>query len=71
VVDLFQLDGTPQGEYHKIPWEIRKDINKKENRYDNQSTTPAAKSLYNTLTIIVLRPPLLQKGGENSLLCIF
>ena len=37
----------------------------------NQSTTPAATSLCCTFAIIVLRPPLLQKGGENSLLCIY
>jgi len=32
----------------------------------NQSTTPAANKLYNILTIIVLRPPLLQKEGRIS-----
>jgi len=34
----------------------------------NQSTTPAATSLCNTLTINVLRPPLLEKGGETLLI---
>jgi hypothetical protein len=44
--------------------EIRKVINKKRTDLINQSTTPAATSFCDTLTSIVLRPPLLQKEGK-------
>jgi hypothetical protein len=64
-----ELDGGPHGEYHRIQKEELR------HRYLEdlgfKSTTPAASCLCNALTIIVLRPPLLQKEGRLFLISAF